>query len=248
VFNLVRCDDFYRKWQKAGNFCEKHPDTAELITVYLEKIIPLLEEVAAKSEILNNGSKTMVPQLSERASRPLISEKDPTICKAVMEQIVKKAEEKILDGQKPQVTNREVAQIVGEIKGSCEPTPLPQMSPGCCCGQTQEEPASLAPVPNQVKAVQQLNEEQEAYANMPAIPLIVTNVLDLKGIRSMLKDKTCPCCGVPAAGNLVWKCCGSTLNNSIDVAEAAAHKFFEEAEAKSRASRLANGWVKGVNL
>ena len=99
-----------------------------------------------------------------------------------------------------------------------------------------------------LEAVQQWAEEQEANVDLPAIPLIVTNVLDLKGIRSMLKDKTCPCCGVPAAGKLVWKCCGSTLNESIDVAESAAHRFFEEAEAKSRASRLANGWVEGVNL
>lgn len=91
---MVRCDDFYRKWSTMGNFCEKHPDTVELIGVYLDKIMPFLEKLASESEILNDGSKTIVPQLSEGASRPLIRESDPIVFRKSMEQIVKNAEEK----------------------------------------------------------------------------------------------------------------------------------------------------------
>jgi DNA-binding ferritin-like protein (Dps family) len=117
---MVRCDDFYCKWQKVGNFCEKHPKTAERIEAYLNKILPLLEELAAESEILNDGSRAMAPELTERASRPLIYEKDPEIRQKAIKQIVKLAEEKVIDGKRPQVTNREVAQIVEAIK---EPQP-----------------------------------------------------------------------------------------------------------------------------
>ena len=113
---MVRCDDFYRKWQKAGNFCEKHPDTAKLIEGYLDKILPLLEEAATKSDILNDGKKTMVPELSERASRPLISEKSPEVRKEAIQQIVKATEEKIIDGRRPQVTNKEVSDILDAVK------------------------------------------------------------------------------------------------------------------------------------
>jgi hypothetical protein len=42
------------------------------MTFLFENVIEL-----AESEILNDGKKTMVPEISERASRPSISEKYP---------------------------------------------------------------------------------------------------------------------------------------------------------------------------
>jgi len=43
----------------------------------------------------------MAPELTERASRPLIYEKDPDVRHKAMEQIVKVAEEKLMDGKRP---------------------------------------------------------------------------------------------------------------------------------------------------
>ena len=80
-------------------------------------ILPLLEELAAESEILNDGSRAIAPELSEGASRPLVSEKDPEIRHRAMKQIVKVAEEKVMDEKRPQVTNREVSEIVAKVKG-----------------------------------------------------------------------------------------------------------------------------------
>jgi len=217
---MVRCDDFYRKWQKAGNFCEKHPKTAALIEEYLEKIIPLLEDVSTESEILNDASRTIVPELSEGASRPLIQEKSPEVRREVMEQIVKVAEEKVINGKRPQVTNREVCQIIEDIKGP------------------QEEPI---PSPDPMQVVQQLVDDLGVKADMPAIPKYLTDLLDFKEIRGMLEELTCPCCGMPATGNLVWKCCGSTLDDAIEKAEAAVDKRFEEINAASKARREAVG-------
>ncbi len=148
---MVRCDDFYCKWQKVGNFCEKHPKTAEQIEAYLNKILPLLEELAAESEILNDGPRAMAPELSERASRPLIYEKDPEVRQEAIKQIVKVAEEKVMDGKKPQVTNREVTQIVETIK------------------EAKAESATPEPQANPVQAVREWTENLQAKADMPAI-------------------------------------------------------------------------------
>ena len=43
----------------------------------------------ANSDILNDGKKTMVPEISERASCPLISEKSPEVRKKVIKQKAK---------------------------------------------------------------------------------------------------------------------------------------------------------------
>ena len=113
---MVRCDDFYRKWQKAGNFCEKHPETAREIEAFLDKIIPILEKEVSKSEVLAPEKPAMAEIVSERACRPLISEKSPEVRKEAIQQIVKAAEEKVIDGKRPQVTNKEVSEIVQTIK------------------------------------------------------------------------------------------------------------------------------------
>jgi len=45
--------------------------------------------------------------LSESASSPLISEEDPEIAKMATEKNVKRAEEKLMEGGKPRVTEKE---------------------------------------------------------------------------------------------------------------------------------------------
>ena len=75
----------------------------------------LLEELSAESEILNSGSGTIVPLLSENAFFPLVSEKDPEVRKEAMRRIVKLAEENAMDGKKPQVTNRVIWLFIGNL-------------------------------------------------------------------------------------------------------------------------------------
>lgn len=89
---MVRCDEFYQKWQKAGNFCEKHPRTAEQIEEFLDKIVVTLEMEVAQSEILAPEKPAIAQILSETASRPLISERDKNIRQSAIKQIVKAAE------------------------------------------------------------------------------------------------------------------------------------------------------------
>ncbi len=62
---------------------------------------PSLE--VTKSEILKDEKLPMGNVVSEGASRPLISEKSPEVRKEVIQQIVKSAEEKVIDGRRPQV-------------------------------------------------------------------------------------------------------------------------------------------------
>ena len=259
---MVRCDDFYCKWQKVGNFCEKHPKTAEQIEAYLNKILPLLEELAAESEILNDGSRAIAPELSEGASRPLISEKDPQIQHEAAKQIVKLAEEKVMDGKKPQVTNREVTQIIESIKEPQTEERQFQPEPNLVhsiklthdeaqtliedlkkATETANEivtpPKVSEQVVDPVQAVQEWAEELQAKSEMPAIPKYLTDLLDFKEIKAMLEELSCPCCGKPAAGNLVWKCCGSTLDVAIEKAEAKVDKRFDELNAASKSRREA---------
>jgi len=54
--------------------------------------------------------------LSEGASRPLLSEKDEKVKEMVMGKIIKKAEEKIMEGGKPRVTEMEVKGCIAESK------------------------------------------------------------------------------------------------------------------------------------
>jgi len=117
---MVRCDEFYEKWQKVGNFCKKHPDTATRIDAFLDQIVGELEKIVAQSEILKHDNTPTVGIITERASSPLISEKDPEIRKEALEQIVKVAENKVMDGERPQVTEKEVTQIIEELKDDVE--------------------------------------------------------------------------------------------------------------------------------
>jgi hypothetical protein len=118
---MVRCDDFYKKWQNAGNFCEKHPDTAERIDAYLD-MLPYIKEKTANSEILTDPSRPMGAIITERASRPLISLVNSEIRQRAIQQIVNIAESKKMNGDdKPVVTTKEVEQVISELNGTTKP-------------------------------------------------------------------------------------------------------------------------------
>jgi ParB family transcriptional regulator, chromosome partitioning protein len=167
----MRCEEFYEKWQKAGNFCEKHPDTAARIESFLDLMIAELAPEIAKSEILNTENTPMGTILTERSSRPLISEKDPETRQEAIKQIVKVAEEKAMDGVKPQVTENEVRQILD----GCNKTAHVSYNSGDnewytpkeiieaarnVMGEIDLDPASSEEANTIVKAVQYFNEQE----------------------------------------------------------------------------------------
>jgi phage N-6-adenine-methyltransferase len=112
----MRCEEFYEKWKKAGNFCEKHPKTAGRIEKYLDLIVTELDKELAKSEIFQDDDGHMCPVISERASEPLVSENDTEVRQEAIHQIVKVAEEKYMDGVLPRVTRKEVEEILERMK------------------------------------------------------------------------------------------------------------------------------------
>ncbi len=111
---MVRCEEFYKKWESAGNFCEKHEDTAERIEAYLD-LLPKIKIEAAKNEIINDNSKTMGAIITERASRPLISLKDSAKRQEAIQQVVQLAEQKTMDHKKARVTAKEVEDIISKL-------------------------------------------------------------------------------------------------------------------------------------
>jgi len=100
----MRCPDFYRKWKKCGNFCEKNPDTARGIEKYLDIIL----------------SFPAMSALSERALRPLIREKNPNIRDNALVSIEKALEEgkNPATGQfsKEQITERDISRVLEKIR------------------------------------------------------------------------------------------------------------------------------------
>lgn len=103
---MVRCDDFYRKWQKAGNFCEKHPSTAARIDAYLD-MMRLLEkhDVSYKN-------------VSEHALRPLIRETDQRTVDLALDALVKLVDSRRdSENPSPVISCHDVKNIVREIKG-----------------------------------------------------------------------------------------------------------------------------------
>ncbi|MCJ7443744.1 MAG: hypothetical protein MUO26_04300 [Methanotrichaceae archaeon] len=121
---MVRCDEFYEKWKGAPNFCDKSPTTVDRIEKYLDLFLLVQEEVA-KSEILNERPLPMGELLTERASRPILNMKDSEKQRKVVQQIVKRAVEQILDGKSSpiHVTTPEVIEIVHEVSPPAFSTP-----------------------------------------------------------------------------------------------------------------------------
>lgn len=69
---MTRCEEFYEKWSEDPNWCEKCKRQVDYINNYLG-FVDLCED---EYDI----DRTMVQScFSERASRPLIQEKDPEV-------------------------------------------------------------------------------------------------------------------------------------------------------------------------
>ena len=98
-------------------------------------------------------------------------------------------------------------------------------------------PRTSEPAVDPVQAVAEWVEDMKTRSQIGAVPKVVADLLDFKGIKGTLEHLICPCCGTPAAGNLVWKCCGSTLDDAIARADEAVDKRFESLNAASRARR-----------
>ena len=110
---MVRCKEFYDKWDRCGNFCEKHPDTAENIDQYLS----LMEEAELVLDTKDTGT---INGISEWSLQPLIRERDPDIrADAIRKSAsVKKQKEKKYgkDSSKARVTQSEVKKVIAETK------------------------------------------------------------------------------------------------------------------------------------
>lgn len=116
---MVRCEDFYKKWQRAGNFCEKHPDTAARIQDYLEQLDEIASVVAdCKGKL--EAAPMVSEMISERACRPLIREKDVEFRREAIRQIVKLGDERARAGQPARVTS-------GEVRAILQHEPEPQV-------------------------------------------------------------------------------------------------------------------------
>src|SRR5271157_1824330 len=89
----MRCDKFYEKWQKAGNFCEKNPRTAEQIEAYLDEM-RVLSEKAANCSTDKELAAIAEIEVSETALRPLVSQKNLDVIEEVEQQIVNLSKEK----------------------------------------------------------------------------------------------------------------------------------------------------------
>ena len=68
---MTRCVDFYRKWEKDPNWCEKTRGAVSQINSYLELV----------TEISSRGidKEVIYAKFPETAARPVISIKDPDI-------------------------------------------------------------------------------------------------------------------------------------------------------------------------
>lgn len=98
---MTRCDEFYKKWEQAGNFCDKHPVTATRIEAYLDQILEIdeiAEEECALCKVPQDNAPIGRPKISEGACRPLIREKDDDVRQEAIRQIVKTPKEKVTSG------------------------------------------------------------------------------------------------------------------------------------------------------
>lgn len=217
---MVKCDEFHEKWQKIGNFCDKAPKTATKINVYLDKILPRIEKEASEIQILEAEKATIGDILSEEASRPLFSGKDQKVREEAIQQIVKLSKEKAIDGKKPQVTGREVKGIVKAIRS--------EMPSACGMNQPSELLKTSATttelIDYQEEATGTATEKVEAIS-LKYIPVseTVSKAIDLQAFRSFLEALKCPDCGKAGIENIIWKCCGKSVEGSLKIAEKGTH-------------------------
>jgi len=74
----MRCDEFYKKWQRCGNFCEKHPSTASRIEKYLDQIEEMARVLtdSVKEEVVKFVETTEEPMQKEVIENPPVTQPD----------------------------------------------------------------------------------------------------------------------------------------------------------------------------
>ena len=121
----MRCKEFYEKWERCGNFCEKHKDTAERIDKYLS----FIEEIENKADIDEKTKQTIVAA-SEGVLRTLIEEKDEEIKQKAISTLGKSLNYHRPPGSQTEkkITAKNVVEVLSrvrkEVKGK-NPLPLP---------------------------------------------------------------------------------------------------------------------------
>jgi len=91
-----------KKQRREERQSEKETKRAELDQIL--EIDEIAEEECALCKVPKVNGAIARPEISETACRPLISEKDPDIAFGPMQQIVKTAEEKVIDGKKRKIS------------------------------------------------------------------------------------------------------------------------------------------------
>jgi len=109
----MRCDEFYEKWRRCGNFCEKHPDTAREI----EEMLDFIDEINERED-LSGGAKAAFAATSARAIRPIIREKDTEVRDRAIEKCAAtiKDKEKRTGKKSAKMTEKQVTKVIEDIK------------------------------------------------------------------------------------------------------------------------------------
>jgi hypothetical protein len=126
-------------------------------------------------------------------------------------------------------TQEQKEQIVSEVKSDFKKaieTAKEITAPQIIEQETSEPPRPLIqlqeePLPDPAEAVQKWQEDLAARGGSMGLQRsIFTDLLELKSIRDRASYLPCPRCGRP--GMLVWRCCGSTIDEAVAHAQALA--------------------------
>jgi len=107
---MTRCEEFYEKWKRDPNWCNK----CETSVFRINKYIELVE------------AHPMLKKVSERALRPLIERSIPH---GELEKIIGELEDRIQ--KKQRVTTKTVQDIMGPPKTLMDICPLAERAPQC---------------------------------------------------------------------------------------------------------------------
>jgi hypothetical protein len=130
---MGRCEDFYNKWRRDPNWCEKSPGAVSQINAYIE-VIDLLEADGIPQ------SFTIV-NLPEGVARPIVSIRDPVVKDAVLAMVrtslkSKKKYREVMQKGDPDcgtISSADIRSIIKAASPAKEPyrTPIPIPIIGC---------------------------------------------------------------------------------------------------------------------
>ena len=112
---MTRCADFYEKWKKDPNWCEKSPETTRLIDHYLE-LVSVLESHGVELAAIYK-------KFPEDAARGVFKVKD----KSLKEEVIKNIIGKLKRGEK--VTNSDISTWAGIERKAKKPTIVGSLTP-----------------------------------------------------------------------------------------------------------------------